>query len=167
MESEDRHRNERPLGTPISDALLALHAGGGGTAAVLCDAHANLRAMAREAEFLRRRHWADLPPDGPAWCNGAVLGYVGQCMPLLQLAALATGPLGDWAAVAYARSLWRQAWVSVRDAADAQADKNPRSTSLSAAPPAPASRAIVDHRFAAAYRLSLAEATATVPVPAR
>ena len=113
----DRHADERPLGTPLSEALLALNAlGDAMPAAVLWDVHANVRPFQRESEFLRRRHWALLPLNSAAWLNSAALGYVGRCLPLLQLGALAALPDASLPAVACARSLWRDALVSVRPA---------------------------------------------------
>ena len=116
FEPEDRFQNSRPLGTHISEAILALqHAQAGAVmTSVLCDAHAHQRAMSRETEFLRHRHWQHLLPDDGAWIDESGLGYLGHCAPLLQMAMMAQLPVPRLPAVAIARSLWRQSIVCFR-----------------------------------------------------
>lgn len=144
LEAEDRWCNQRPIGTSISEMLLALQgmktAAAGEWAAlkpasmdrlVLSDAHANQEAMRRESEYLRQRHWSALAPGSDAWLDCSQLGYLGQTLFLLQLALLGEQAGPPLPACAYARSLWRHGLMAWREPARPQSQPAQSARSMS------------------------------------
>ncbi|CAN5378451.1 hypothetical protein BH11PSE9_BH11PSE9_03550 [soil metagenome] len=131
-ETQDRLDCEAPLGTLVSQATIATVGspaeGRAPAATAMRDRHASHRVMAREEEFVRRRNWSHLPAAEPEeWIDTGIFGYLGHCMPLLQLAVLAQLDVARWPAIGCARSLWRHTLVCARlSAGDVPVDTSQR-----------------------------------------